>query len=107
VATLRSTRLWCHVNQRWTSTGPLVAPIQDTTHPIVSLKDPSVVYFNGRWHVFATTANTSGNIRDGNDQNLDIDPAHLQFLYQGVDPSQTNVEYSQLPYRLGLLTRAP
>ncbi len=45
----------------WTSTGPLVAPKQDATHPIVSLKDPSVVYVDGRWHVFATTANTSGN----------------------------------------------
>jgi hypothetical protein len=45
----------------WTSTGPLVAPIPDATHPIVSVKDPSVVYFGGHWHVFATTANTSGN----------------------------------------------
>jgi endo-1,4-beta-xylanase len=46
---------------KWTSTGPLIAPIQDPTHPIVSVKDPSVVYYGGLWHVFATTANTSGN----------------------------------------------
>jgi hypothetical protein len=46
---------------RWTSTGPLVSPIPDATHPILSVKDPSVVFFNDRWHVFATTANTAGS----------------------------------------------
>jgi hypothetical protein len=45
---------------KWTSPGPLITAKQDATHPIVSLKDPSVVYFGGRWHVFATTANTAG-----------------------------------------------
>src|SRR3954468_7571916 len=46
---------------RWTSTGPLITAKQDATHPIVSVKDPSVVFVDGRWHVFATTANTGGN----------------------------------------------
>jgi hypothetical protein len=46
---------------RWRSTAPLVAPIQDANHPILSVKDPSIVYFDGRWHLFATTANTSGS----------------------------------------------
>jgi endo-1,4-beta-xylanase len=46
---------------KWTSTGPLVTAKQDATHPIVSVKDPSVVFVDGRWHVFATTANTAGN----------------------------------------------
>jgi endo-1,4-beta-xylanase len=45
----------------WTSSGPLITAKQDATHPIVSVKDPSVVYADGRWHVFATTANTAGN----------------------------------------------
>ena len=45
---------------KWTSTGPLITAKQDATHPIVSVKDPSVVYAGGRWHVFATTANTAG-----------------------------------------------
>jgi len=44
----------------WTSTGPLVAPVPDATHPILSVKDPSVVFFDGRWHIYATTANTAG-----------------------------------------------
>jgi hypothetical protein len=45
---------------QWTSTRALLSAIPDAAHPIVSVKDPSVVYFNNRWHVFATTANTSG-----------------------------------------------
>src|SRR3954466_5446758 len=46
---------------RWSSTGPLIAAQQDATHPIVSVKDPTVVFVDGRWHVFATTANTSAS----------------------------------------------
>ncbi|HEY1686614.1 MAG TPA: non-reducing end alpha-L-arabinofuranosidase family hydrolase [Tepidisphaeraceae bacterium] len=44
----------------WQSTGVLVSPIVDATHKIVSVKDPSVVYFKGRWHIFATTCDTGG-----------------------------------------------
>jgi endo-1,4-beta-xylanase len=43
-------------------------------------------------------------IRDGYDQRLTIDPHHLRYLYQGVDPT-VNTSYSQLPWRLGLLTQ--
>lgn len=44
---------------QWTSTGPLVSPIPDDSHPILSVKDPSVVFFEDRWHVFATTASSA------------------------------------------------
>ena len=44
----------------WTSTGPLIAPIPDAQHPIVSVKDPTVVHHNAKWHVYATTADTNG-----------------------------------------------
>ena len=46
-------------------------------------------------------------LRDGFDETLTVDLTKLRFLYQGVDPAQTSVEYSQLPYRLGLLTAVP
>jgi hypothetical protein len=42
----------------WTSTGPLINPVPDAQHPIIAMKDPTVVQANGRWHVYATTANT-------------------------------------------------
>jgi hypothetical protein len=44
----------------WISTEPLVFPVADERHPIVSVKDPSVVYRNGLWHIFATTADKKG-----------------------------------------------
>ncbi|HKT02296.1 MAG TPA: non-reducing end alpha-L-arabinofuranosidase family hydrolase, partial [Rugosimonospora sp.] len=51
-----------------------------------------------------TTSISHGEmIRDGYDQTLTINPCHLQYLYQGVDPAATG-SYSQLPWRLGLLT---
>jgi hypothetical protein len=45
---------------RWCSTGPLIEPIQDQDHPILSVKDPTVVFFGDAWHLFATTADTEG-----------------------------------------------
>lgn len=44
----------------WCSSGPLVSPIANERHPILSVKDPSVVYYGDRWHIFATTADESG-----------------------------------------------
>ena len=41
---------------QWLSSEPLVSPIADAAHPILSVKDPSVVFYDQRWHVFATTA---------------------------------------------------
>lgn len=45
-------------------------------------------------------------IRTGYDQNLEIDPCHLQLFYQGLDPAGGDARpYSQQPWRLGLLTQ--
>lgn len=44
----------------WKSSGVLISPHSDS-HDIVSVKDPSVVRYNGRWYVAASTANSSGN----------------------------------------------
>ncbi|MDW6057501.1 non-reducing end alpha-L-arabinofuranosidase family hydrolase [Streptomyces sp. FXJ1.4098] len=45
---------------QWSSSGQLIAPKPDASHNVVAVKDPSVVYANGKWHVFMTTANKSG-----------------------------------------------
>lgn len=44
----------------WSSSAALISPKSDSTHSIEGIKDPSVVYYNGKYHVFASTANASG-----------------------------------------------
>ena len=45
----------------WSSTGPLLAPISDSNHNLVAVKDPSVVFYNDSWHVFTSTVDAGGN----------------------------------------------
>lgn len=47
-------------NFSWTASERLIDPISDADHDLVSIKDPSVVRFDGRWHIYATVANTAG-----------------------------------------------
>ncbi|MGB2568700.1 non-reducing end alpha-L-arabinofuranosidase family hydrolase [Micromonospora citrea] len=44
---------------RWSSSGSLIGPKADG-RGIAGIKDPSVVYHDGRYHVFASTAKSSG-----------------------------------------------
>src|SRR5712691_5738468 len=46
---------------RWHSSGALISPRSDSSHDIVSIKDPSVVFFHHRWNVFASVANSAGS----------------------------------------------
>ena len=47
-------------------------------------------------------------IRAGIDQTLEVDPANLRFLFQGVlDRDRDGKPYGEIPWRLGLLTPAP
>lgn len=41
---------------RWTSGGPLISAKPDAEHAVDGLKDASVVYYQGAWHVFATAS---------------------------------------------------
>ncbi len=45
---------------RWSSSGVLISPKSDASHTIAGIKDPTVVYYDGRYHVFASVANSSG-----------------------------------------------
>src|SRR3954462_15789270 len=38
----------------WVDRGPVVSAHVDPTHKVVSVKDPSVVFYQGRWHIYAT-----------------------------------------------------
>src|SRR5215471_904818 len=44
----------------WSSTGPVLRPKSDATHNLVAIKDPSIVYFNNKWHVFVSTVDVNG-----------------------------------------------
>jgi endo-1,4-beta-xylanase len=44
----------------WSSSAQLIGPKPDSTHNPAAIKDPSVVYHNGRYHVFASTASSAG-----------------------------------------------
>jgi len=44
----------------WVSSPPLIAPQPDPGQTIYAVKDPSIVHVNGKYHVFMTTAGSSG-----------------------------------------------
>ncbi len=44
---------------KWKSSSILVNPISDETHKIVSVKDPTIVRYNGLWHIYATAYSNS------------------------------------------------
>ncbi len=46
---------------QWSSSGIVIGPKSDSTHNIVAVKDPSVVYYNGRWYVYMSTTDSNGN----------------------------------------------
>ena len=44
-------------------------------------------------------------LRAGADEKLEVDPANLKFLYQGVSAADMQGKpYGQIPWRLGILT---
>jgi len=45
---------------RWSSGDALIKPISDPAHDIKTVKDPSAVYHDGKWHVFATVVTPKG-----------------------------------------------
>ncbi|MET9230191.1 non-reducing end alpha-L-arabinofuranosidase family hydrolase [Lentzea sp. NPDC003310] len=47
---------------RWSSSGQLISPKPDATHANVAVKDPSVVYHDGKYHVFASTYTDGYNL---------------------------------------------
>ena len=44
----------------WTSSGPLIVPKSDAAHDLVAVKDPTIVRYNDRWHVYASSVGRGG-----------------------------------------------
>ena len=38
----------------WASSSPLIVPRSDENHNLVAVKDPTVVRYSDRWHVYAS-----------------------------------------------------
>jgi hypothetical protein len=47
---------------RWKSTPPLITPAENAVDPDVALKDPTMVFHEGKWHLFATHRRASGKV---------------------------------------------
>ncbi|KPI03820.1 Alpha-N-arabinofuranosidase [Actinobacteria bacterium OK074] len=45
---------------QWTSSGALISPKSDATHSLTAVKDPTVVYYGGKWLVHGSTTNAAG-----------------------------------------------
>ena len=45
---------------QWSGSAPVISARSDATHNLVAVKDPTVVQWNGRWHVFASSVSTQG-----------------------------------------------
>jgi endo-1,4-beta-xylanase len=86
----------------WTSTSLAGSwtPLADTeANPFARSNN---VTFPGGW---SRDVSHGDLVRVNNDQTQTIDPCGLQYVYQGRDPSSDGQDYSQLPYRMGLLTQ--
>lgn len=44
----------------WVSTGPIISPISDATHNLVAIKDPTAVFHDGKWHMYASSVGAGG-----------------------------------------------
>jgi len=49
-----------HGDFYWKSSAPLIGPQADPSQTVYAVKDPSVVFANGKYHVFMTTAGSKG-----------------------------------------------
>lgn len=46
----------------WKSSPPLITPAENAADPDVALKDPTMVFHEGKWHLFATHRRASGKV---------------------------------------------
>ncbi|HEY3869085.1 MAG TPA: non-reducing end alpha-L-arabinofuranosidase family hydrolase [Actinocrinis sp.] len=46
---------------KWSSSGVILSPQSNSTHSLIAVKDPSVVFYNGTWYVYVSTVDSSGN----------------------------------------------
>ena len=45
---------------QWSSSGVFLCPTSDATHDLSALKDPTIVFYDDKWHVYATSVGPKG-----------------------------------------------
>ena len=60
-ATANSTESPIKEPLKWKSSAPVVTVKSDNTNNFVSIKDPTIVRYDGKWHIYATVANKQGH----------------------------------------------
>lgn len=45
----------------WVSTGPIIQAKGDQQHPLNAIKDPSIIRYNGLWHIYASSVTDAGH----------------------------------------------
>ena len=72
---------------RWSSSEAIIAPVSDASHDLVAIKDPSIVFFNDRWHVYASSVSSGGVYGMVYQSFTDFnDPASGTFYYMDQTP---------------------
>ena len=68
-------------------------------HPF--LGEANTVFPAGKW---SSSLSHGELVRTNVDQNLEVKPCGMRFLYQGIDPNASG-SYNALPWKLGLATQ--
>lgn len=71
----------------WASTGPIIVPVSDDSHDLVAVKDPTIVRFKDRWHVYASSVTSGGAYNIVYLSFADWkDASHARFYYMDETP---------------------
>jgi hypothetical protein len=97
-----STSNWRRYFRSWTATsleGPWTVLHDTAAAPFAGNKN---VTFDGT--AWTTDISHGDVLRSSYDETMKIDACHLQFLYQGFDPTADTSNYNAIPWKIGLLT---
>jgi endo-1,4-beta-xylanase len=102
-ASSRGTGCGVPTSFQWSSTGAIIAPKSDATHNLTGIKDPTLVFFNNQWNIYASTTDSSGSYNSVYLSFTDwsaAGSAPQQYLQGGVAPQVFYFAPQKLWYRV-------
>ena len=82
---------------KWKASGKMLSPKPDDNHRALSVKDPTIVYYEGKWHIYATVANGSWSMQYFSFSDWSQAPDALP-TYIDVNPNFTYQNYNCAPH---------